>query len=136
MKNAACQPSSNRDLRVFVVESSSLIRERLGEMLASIQGVHSVGHATGANEAIQEILDLHPHAVVLDVMLAQGTGFDVLRALRDRAPEIAIYILSNFTTEPYRRLADRLGAAGYFDKTTQFERVIQALAERATRISN
>jgi DNA-binding NarL/FixJ family response regulator len=113
-----------------------LIRERLGEMLASIQGVHSVGHATGANEAIQEILDLHPHAVVLDVMLAQGTGFDVLRALRDRAPEIAIYILSNFTTEPYRRLADRLGAAGYFDKTTQFERVIQALAERATRISN
>jgi DNA-binding NarL/FixJ family response regulator len=110
-----------------------LIRERLEDMLASIEGVHSVGHAAGADEAIHEILDLHPHAVVLDVRLAQGTGFDVLRALREQAPEIAVYMLSNFATEPYRRLAARLGVAGFFDKTTQFERVCEVLADRAAR---
>jgi DNA-binding NarL/FixJ family response regulator len=110
-----------------------LIRERLEDMLASIEGVHSVGHAAGADEAIHEILDLHPHAVVLDVRLAQGTGFDVLRALREQAPEIAVYMLSNFATEPYRRLAARLGVAGFFDKTTQFEGVCEVLADRAAR---
>lgn len=113
-----------------------MIRERLEDMLASIEGVHSVGHADGADEAIHEILDLHPHAVVLDVRLAQGTGFDVLRALREQAPEIAVYMLSNFATEPYRRLAARLGVAGFFDKTTQFERVCEALADRAAKTLN
>jgi DNA-binding NarL/FixJ family response regulator len=137
MKNDVHPPSDpSPHLRVFVVESSPLIRERLEDMLASIEGVHSVGHAAGADEAIHEILDLHPHAVVLDVRLAQGTGFDVLRALREQAPEIAVYMLSNFATEPYRRLAARLGVAGFFDKTTQFERVCEALADRAARTLN
>jgi DNA-binding NarL/FixJ family response regulator len=137
MKNAVRHPSDpSPHLRVFVVESSPLIRERLEDMLASIEGVHGVGHAAGADEAIHEILDLHPDAVVLDVRLAQGTGFDVLRALREQAPEIAVYMLSNFASEPYRRLAARLGVAGFFDKTTQFERVCEALADRAARTLN
>jgi len=137
MNNAVRPPSDpSPQLRVFVVESSPLIRERLEDMLDSIEGVQSIGHAAGADEAIHEILNLHPHAVVLDVRLAQGTGFDVLRALREQAPEIAVYMLSNFATEPYRRLAARLGVAGFFDKTTQFERACETLAERAARTLN
>ncbi|MGQ0579812.1 MAG: response regulator [Betaproteobacteria bacterium] len=137
MKNAVrprADPSPG--LRVFVVESSPLVRERLEDLLASIEGVHSVGHAAGADEAIHEILNLHPHAVVLDVRLAQGSGFDVLRALHEQAPDIAVYMLSNFASEPYRRLAARLGVAGFFDKTTQFGRVCEILAERAARTLN
>ncbi len=137
MNNAIHLPSGPRpDLRVFIVESSPLLLERLEGMLAAIEGVHNVGHASGADEAVHEILDLHPHAVVLDVRLTQGTGFDVVRALRKQAPEIAVYMLSNFATEPYRRLAAHLGVAGFFDKTTQFEHVCEALAERAARIVN
>ena len=136
--NNAVRPRSDpsHQLRVFVVESSPLIRERLEDMLDSIEGVRSVGHAAGADEAIHEILNLHPHAVVLDVRLVQGTGFDVLRALHEQAPEIAVYMLSNFASEPYRRLAARLGVAGFFDKTTQFERVCETLADRAARTLN
>ena len=137
MKNAVRPPSDHRPhLRVFVVESSALIREHFEDMLASIEGVHSVGYAVGADEAIHEILDLRPHAVVLDVRLIQGTGFDVLRALRKQAPEIVVYMLTNFVTEPYRRLAVRLGVAGFFDKTTQFRRVCEVLADRAARTLN
>ena len=66
------------------------------------------------------------HAV--DVSLAQGTGFDVLRALHARAPDVDVYMLSNFATEPYRRLAERLGARGFFDKTTELERMRDAVA--------
>ena len=113
-----------------------MICERIEDTLGSIEGVYTIGHAAGADEAITEILDLHPHAVVLDVRLAQGTGFDVLRALRERAPEITVYMLTNFASEPYRRLAARLGATGFFDKTSQFERVCEALADRAARTPN
>ena len=119
-------------LRVFVVEDSPLVLERIEAMLTSI-GAQPAGHAAKASEAIHAVLAAHPDAVVLDLKLAEGSGFDVLRAVHEQAPDIEIFMLSNFASEPYRRLAERLGAAHFFDKSTEFERVREALAERAAR---
>lgn len=113
---------------VFLVEDSPLVAERLLEMLENVPGVRIAGRAAGADEAIRDILAAHPDVVVLDIRLAQGSGFDVLRALHDRAPEIEVYMLSGFASEPYRHLAARLGARGFFDKSTEFARVRDAVA--------
>ena len=118
-------------MNVFLVEDSAQVVQRLEEMLAAIDGVRTVGSAASADEAIREVLTLHPDAVLCDISLAQGTGFDVLRALHAQAPEVDVYMLSNFATEPYRRLAARLGARGFFDKTTELERMRDAVAARA-----
>lgn len=113
-----------------------MIVERLERMLTMIIGARPVGHASRADEAICRILSERPDVVMLDLHLAQGNGFDVLRAVHDQAPDIAVYVLSNFATPPYRQLAQRLGATDYFDKTTEFEKVLRAISERATRTLN
>ncbi len=118
-------------MKVFLVEDSPVVLERLQALLASIEGAAEAGHASRADEAIRAILEAHPDAVVVDLKLAEGSGFDVLRAVHERAPEIDLYMLSNFAGEPYRRLAARLGARAFFDKSTEFERVREALAVRA-----
>jgi len=123
--------AQTRPMHVFLVEDSAQVVQRLEEMLAAIDGVRTVGSAASADEAIREVLTLHPDAVLCDISLAQGTGFDVLRALHAQAPEVDVYMLSNFATEPYRRLAARLGARGFFDKTTELERMRDAVAARA-----
>jgi DNA-binding NarL/FixJ family response regulator len=69
--------------------------------------------------------------VILDLNLAEGGGFDVLRTLRAQAPEIDVYMLSNFSAYPYRQLAERLGARGFFAKTREFERVREVAANKA-----
>ncbi|HLB17365.1 MAG TPA: response regulator [Burkholderiales bacterium] len=120
-------------VRVFLVEDSPLVCERLEAMFASIAGTTTIGHAAGADEAVRKILSARPDAVVLDLNLAQGSGFDVLRAVHEQAPEIDVYVLSNFSGEPYRRRAERLGARGFFDKTIEFERVRDTLAARAAQ---
>jgi DNA-binding NarL/FixJ family response regulator len=118
-------------MQIYLVEDSAIVRQRLEAMMNRIAGVSVVGHASGANDAIGEILAKKPDVVVVDLKLAQGTGFDVLRALRVRAPEVACYMLSNFATEPYRRLAAELGARDFFDKTAEFENVRDVIAQRA-----
>ena len=118
-------------MKVFLVEDSPLVLQRLQKMLEAIPATRVVGEATGAEEAIDGILLSEPDVVVLDLKLANGTGFDVLGALHARQPGIAFYMLSNHASEPYRRHAERLGAAGFFDKTTEFERVRDAVAQRA-----
>ncbi|MDA8107350.1 MAG: response regulator [Betaproteobacteria bacterium] len=131
--NAQAAARTNAALRVFVVEDSPLVLERIEAMLASIDGAQTAGHAGRADEAVRAILAAHPDAVVLDLKLAEGSGFDVLRAVRAQAPDIEFFMLSNFASEPYRRLAARLGAAHFFDKSTEFERVREVLTARAAR---
>lgn len=116
---------------IFVVEDSALVRERLLEMLDALPDAQVVGVATRADKAIQDILAGHPDIVLLDVRLEQGSGFDVLRAVHEMAPDVDVYMLSGSATGPYRKLALRLGARGYFDKSTEFGRVREALAARA-----
>lgn len=119
--------------KVFLVEDSPLIRERLYALFAGVAGVHTVGYADNAESAIRDILGKRPDAVVLDVSLAQGSGIEVLKALTAQAPGIDVYMLTNFATPQYRRLCERLGAKGFFDKSTEFEQVRDAIAARAPR---
>jgi len=115
---------------VFLVEDSPLLRSRLEAMLVA-SGLQVVGHAAGADQAIAAILLARPHAVVLDLHLDQGNGFDVMKALREQAPGIAVYVLTNFPSEPHRRKAAGLGARGFFDKSAEFEKLGAALAAAA-----
>ena len=118
-------------MEIFLVEDSSLVRERLTDALDAVPGASVVGEADRADTAIREILAIKPDVVLLDINLADGSGFDVLRAVCRQAPEIDFYMLSNFAADPYRELAERLGARGFFDKSREFERVRELIAERA-----
>jgi DNA-binding NarL/FixJ family response regulator len=117
-------------MKVFLVEDAPLLRERLAALIDSVPGASTVGHAAGAQEAIQAIHEAAPDAVVLDLHLHQGNGFEVLRALQKSAPQIDVYVVTNFANDSYRQAATRLGARGFFDKSTEFDKPREALASR------
>jgi DNA-binding NarL/FixJ family response regulator len=118
-------------MKVFLVEDSLPVLERLTRLLSTIPHARVIGHVATATAAIRDILSIKPDVVVLDLHLAEGSGFDVLSAVHEREPGIEVYMLSNFASEPYRRHAERLGAMGFFDKSTEFERVREVVASRA-----
>ena len=117
--------------KIFLVEDSHLVLARLESLLGSLPGVRIAGTASHADRAVRRILDEKPDLVLCDLKLATGSGFDVLRAVREAAPEIDVYMLSNFASEPYRRLAAELGARDFFDKSSDIERVRDLVATRA-----
>lgn len=118
-------------VKVFLVEDSPLLRERLEKMLAAIPGAQSVGHAPSAAAAIAGIEAARPDVVVLDIQLEQGSGFDVMRAVRPKQPRVGFYVLTNFAHEGYRRMAEKLGARGFFDKSREIEALQAALRAAA-----
>jgi len=122
--------------RVFLAEDSPEVLRRLRGYLDGAPGVEVVGDAATAGGAIAAILATRPDLVFVDLNLTQGSGFDVLRALCHRLPAVDFYMLSNFAAEPYRQLAGRLGAKGYFDKTREFERVRDLVAQRAADLTH
>lgn len=119
-------------VEIYLVDDSPRIVHLLGELLGTIDGVRTVGSAARAEDAIREVLALRPDLVLCDIGLAQGSGFDVLCALREQAPEVEVCMLSNFASEPYRRHAARLGARDFFDKSTELDRMRDNVAARAS----
>ncbi|HET7198880.1 MAG TPA: response regulator, partial [Burkholderiales bacterium] len=87
-------------MQIYIVEDSAAVRSRLESLLGEVPGAQVAGSAAGATQATREILELRPDVVILDLNLAEGGGFDVLRALRASAPEIDVYMLSNFSAYP------------------------------------
>lgn len=118
-------------MKLFLVEDSPLLAERLEAMLASLPGIEVVGRASTAAAAIRGILERRPDLVVLDIHLAEGSGFDVLRELHALAADVEVVMLSNYSSDPYRQIAERFGAKAFFDKSKEFERVRDLVAERA-----
>ena len=110
--------------KVFLVEDSPLVLARLKDLLAGTAEV--VGEASTAPAAIAGILATQPDMVFVDLNLAEGSGFDVLRAV---GPSTAVYVLTNFANDGYRRKAESLGARGFFDKSTEVDKLRQALMQ-------
>jgi DNA-binding NarL/FixJ family response regulator len=102
--------------RILLVEDSALLRELLTEELTEIEGATVVGAADNAPEAIRRFAELQPDLVVLDLALAEGSGFDVLQALRERPSSSAIVVYSGHDAEPYRKRALASGANAFVSK--------------------
>ena len=115
--------------KVFIVDDSAVVRERLAQLISELPGVAVIGHADIAFEAIQEIRRLRPACVVLDISMPGGSGIHVLETLKRENPALTVIMLTNFAHGPYRHKCLQLGADHFFDKTTEFEKVLAILGE-------
>jgi DNA-binding NarL/FixJ family response regulator len=122
-------------LRVFLVEDSEVIRDRLIESILSVPDVNVVGHADTEAGAIAALQRTPCHVVVLDLQLRDGHGFNVLKALRapPERPHLTIIVFTNFATAQYRRHSMEMGADYFFDKSREYDRIDDVLEELASR---
>jgi DNA-binding NarL/FixJ family response regulator len=65
--------------------------------------------------------------VVLDISMPGGSGMYVLETVKKDRPVPVVIMLTNFAHDQYRQKCLQLGADYFFDKSTEFERVIEVL---------
>jgi len=117
--------------RVYLVDDSDSIRERLISMLTSVEGVSIAGEARNASDAIAGILATHPDSVLLDLNLGMSSGMEVLTSIRNRLPSVRFVVLTNHSEPQYRRACTRAGAEFFLDKSTEFDSVRHVIASIA-----
>jgi DNA-binding NarL/FixJ family response regulator len=103
-------------------------------MLAEREDVRVVGQTGDAEEAIQQIRQERPHVVILAIHMHEGSGIDVLKAVRPEQPSPVIIMLTNSAYAPYRRECMQAGANYFLDKSIEFEQ-INVIFDRLKRIS-
>jgi DNA-binding NarL/FixJ family response regulator len=123
--------------RVFLVEDSSAIRETLANSLESAGLVKIVGFAETADDAWRAVQRQQADAVIIDLHLRSGTGFDLLNKLKatPALSRIVKVVLTNFATPAFRQRCVNLGADYFFDKSLEFDRAIDVLDDLARHAS-
>ena len=121
-------------VRVFIVEDSPIIRERLTESLTAPGRIEVIGYADSEALAVSALRDAQWDAVILDLQLKQGNGLGVLRALRGQKGgdgRRKVIVLTNYAFPQYRSKSEQLGADYFFDKSREYHRVREVLEELA-----
>jgi len=119
-------------LHVYVVEDSPIVQRLLGSAIEA-SGAELSGCSADAATAIGDVFALQPDLIVIDIALASGSGFDVLRALQEHSlvPEAVKVVLTNHANPEYESLSRRLGADRFFDKSLEISQAFALIDKLA-----
>lgn len=123
-------------LKVFIVEDSPVIRQNLVGALEEMAPVKVIGHAESAAVARAVLTETPPPCdlAIVDVFLREGTGLDVLRALRDQRSPVARVVLTNYATPDIRAECLALGADRVFDKSGDIDALVDYCIDLAPKL--
>ena len=114
-------------ITVVIVDDHPVVRDGLGAMLSAEPDISVVGEAGTGTEALALIAALRPAVVVVDLLLPDIGGAEVIRQICERSSDIACVVLTSVAgdEEIYRAL--EAGARGYLFKDMARKELIQAI---------
>lgn len=118
-------------LKIFLVEDSPLMQDRLNTLIGEISNVTVIAQCNSESEALLGIAETHPDLVILDLNIAQGHGMSVLWKTKQAHPEIKVIVLTNLGDLQYHKKCHRMGADYFFDKSKDFGKFVATLKNLA-----
>lgn len=112
-------------MKVFIADDSVLVRERLIAMISELPEIEVIGEAQDSQEATNLILKLKPDAVILDIRMPGGSGIDVLKNIKKENNRTKVIMFTNYPSPQYRKKCMDTGADFFFDKSTEFHKIIK-----------
>ena len=114
-------------MRILIVEDEPNIIESLSFLLTR-EGFSVASEKDGA-EALAKVRAYQPHLVILDVMLPNRSGFDILRELKSKGVTPKVLMLTAKGQAKDRLAADDLGVDRFMTKPFANAEIIRAVKE-------
>jgi len=114
------------NIKIYIVEDSSIIRENLIDALQENAPIEVVGIAEDERSALHWLRD-RSHAcdlAIVDIFLKSGSGLGVLKAMQDMPDAPMRIVLSNHATPEIRVKCQQLGATKVFDKSNELDEML------------
>ncbi|MDQ2977541.1 MAG: response regulator transcription factor [Acidobacteriota bacterium] len=109
--------TNSTSIRVLLADDHALVRAGIRALAEKIERVEVIGEAGDGQQALELIENLQPDVVLIDLRMPGLSGFEVLKAIREKFPRIHMIVLTVHDEEEYAFEALRSGAAGYLPKS-------------------
>jgi two-component system response regulator NreC len=118
-------------VRVLIVDDHAVVRAGLRLLIDAEDDLEAVGEAGSARDAVFQARALKPDVVLMDVVMPDQSGLDVVPTLLHERPETKVLVLSMQDDPQYVRQAFSVGASGYVLKEAADTEVVSAIREVA-----
>jgi two-component system, NarL family, response regulator NreC len=118
--------------RVLIVDDHAVVRAGLTLLVDAADDLEAVGEAGSARDALFEARTVKPDVVLLDVMMPEQGGIEIVPQLLHEHPEAKVLILSMQDDPRYVREAFEAGASGYVLKEAADTELVAAIREVAS----
>ena len=116
---------------VLLVDDHDLIREGLAGVFSLEADMQVVGEAKTVQEALAMAGDLAPDVIVTDLQLHDGTGLDIVRAVRRDRASAGLVVLTMHAGDEQIFAAMEAGASAFVGKDAPSSEVVQAARHAA-----
>lgn len=113
-------------MKVLIVDDHAVVRHGLKSAIES-HGYKVVAEAGSINEAQAFMAQTNPDAIIVDINLPDGSGFDLVTWSRKVSPATAIVVLTLNEGDEYVRAAKSAGANAFIVKNAPLTDLIAAL---------
>jgi DNA-binding NarL/FixJ family response regulator len=111
---------------VLLIDDHELIRQGLAGAFAQTEGFDVAGQAGSVEDGLALAREVSPDVVVTDVRLPDGSGLDVVRALRKESKSVGLVVLTMYAGDEQLFAAMDAGASGFVGKDAPTSTVIGA----------
>jgi PAS domain S-box-containing protein len=119
--------SAARALRILIVDDHAAVRTVFRELLQERPELQVVGEAANGIEAIAETGTLKPDVILMDVSMPLMDGVEATRRIRSEFPSIQVLGLSTHLRGNDLHAIEHAGAAGFYTKGVDTQRLIDHL---------
>lgn len=116
-----------RKIRVFLADDHAVVRKGLETLIDTRDDMEVVGVASDGEEAVQQVAQLQPDVILLDIQMPRKTGVEAIGLIKAANPDARILVLTSFSEDETVFGAIRAGALGYVLKDSLPRELIQAI---------
>ena len=114
-------------LRILLADDHAVVRHGVKQILTDAYAGATFGEAQNAHELLEMVGGKSWDIVVLDLNMPGGNGLEALKQIKLDHPQLPVLILSMYPEDQYAVRTIRAGAAGYLNKESAPEELVQAI---------
>lgn len=118
-------------ITIVLADDHHVVRQGIRSLLEREPDFQVIGETADGLEVAQLVETLHPDILVLDLMMRDINGIDIMRVVSKRSPSTGVVILSMYGNEAYVLEALRAGAKAYVLKESSADELVRAIHEAA-----
>jgi two-component system chemotaxis response regulator CheY len=117
--------------RILVIEDSAYQRTKIAKVLESVG--HLVIQAVDGREGLLTAVSSDPDLILLDLLMPEMDGVQVLQELYDKKTVLPIIVLTADIQETTRQHCLDLGASGFLTKPLKPDELLEVVSQAITK---
>jgi DNA-binding NarL/FixJ family response regulator len=113
--------------KIMIVDDHPVVRSGMVNIINQNPEYEVEAQAGGCEEALGQLKDKEYDLVILDLLMPDGNGLDVLKQIKTQYPKLPVIIMSIQPEDTYAVRSLKAGAAGYLQKNAESDEVMRAI---------